>query len=241
MTVLTDTSIVGILEKSKETWMKKDDIKQKKLLIAPFDEQSLTPVGYDLRVGDRYLKMRTKLREFRRLKENEELTIEHNEVVAIETVEYVGMPQNKTCSGILVSKVSVAEMGLSHISTSLDPDYKGKLIITLTNHSNRKVRLRRKQPFCTVIFLKNEEPASKDCEKDPDKHITFLVEDWKLLPQQIKKKIFFRVMRIVLPIIPLIYLLYRYIFASVTEAEVGIFVAISSFLLMLLTISLKTE
>ena len=242
MTVLTDTSIRKILEKNRDTWMKGAEVKQNKLLINPFDEQSLTPIGYDLRIGDRYLKMCTKLKEFRRLKGKSELSkisISHNEVVAIETEEYIGMPQNKKYSGILVSKVSIAEKGLSHVSTSLDPDYKGKLVVTLTNHSNRKVTLERNQPFCTVIFLKNEEPALKDCEKDPDKHITFLVEDWKLPPKQIRKKILVWVLRVALPLAPLIYLLYRYFFAGVTEAEVAIFVALSSFLYLILDTLLR--
>lgn len=242
MTVLTDASIRGILVYDQKSWLQDDLVRKKKLLISPFAEDSLTPVGYDLRVGDRYLKMCTKLEGgINRLEGNEELIIEHNEVAAIETEEYVGMPQNRNYSGILVSKVSIAEMGLSHISTSLDPDYKGKMVITITNHSKRKVSLKRKQPFCTIIFFKNEQPAVKPCEKDPGEHISFLVENWKLPQSRIRIKRLYTFLNLFIPAIPLLYLLYRYVFASITEAEVGVFVAVSSMLFLILNSLLKTD
>jgi len=53
MAVLTDTSIRRLLATDKDEWMQKEEIKREKLLIANFVEDSLTPVGYDLRVGSR--------------------------------------------------------------------------------------------------------------------------------------------------------------------------------------------
>jgi len=245
MTLLTDTSIREILIGDKERWMQDSSTKQEKLLIAPFYEQALTPVGYDLRVGERFLKMSTKLRrpqaKSNRLKKNGEITIKHNEVVAIETEEFIGMPQNRKYSGILVSKVSIAERGISHISTSLDPDYKGRMIITLTNHSKRKATLKREQPFCTVVFFKNEKPASKVCEKDPNKHINFLLEEWSLPPKLIGRKLLFNIIKVLGLLIPLLYLLHRYLSVGVNEAEAVLFVAISSALYMILSTALKSD
>jgi len=245
MTLLTDTSIDEILINAKRDWMQDPDTQQEKLLIAPFYRPCLTPVGYDLRVGERYLKMSTKLTrpqaKINRLKTNGRITIKHNEIVAIETEEFTGMPQNRKYSGILVSKVSIAEKGLSHISTSLDPDYKGKMVVTLTNHSKRSVTLKREQPFCTVVFFKNEKPATQICEKDPNKHITFLLEDWSLPPKRIGKKLLFNILKISGLLIPLLYLLYLYLSVGVNEGEVALFVAISSSLFVILNAFLKSD
>jgi len=232
MSLLTDTSITRLLTTNKDEWMQNDRIQNQKLLIARYNEQSLTPVGYDLRVGDIALKMHRKFKARVELKkEGDELTILPDEIVAIRTDEYIGMPQNKKYSGIIVSKVSLGEMGLSHISTSIDADWKGELIITITNHSKRKIILRRGQPLCTMILFKNEFPATKPCEKDPHKHLTILRESWESIRKTTRKVLCFKLLlKIFIPLSPLIWLFYRYTTATITEAEAVLFVALSSVL-----------
>lgn len=240
MALLTDTSIRRLLSTDKEEWIQKEEINKEKLLIANFWDDSLTPVGYDLRVGCRYIKMRSKISYHEdNLKENEKLTIQPNEIVAIETEEYIGMPQSKQYSGIVVSKVSMGEEGLSHVSTSLDADYKGELIITMANRSKRRIALERKQPFCTVIFFKNEFAATKACEKDPNKHYMTLVRKWGALGKKPRIVTCSRILRLFGPFTPLIWPLFKYLTAEpLSIAEVALFAAISS---MLLAISLNIE
>ena len=238
MALLTDTSIRNLLVTTEEEWIQNQN---EKLLILGFDEECLTPVGYDLRVGKRYLKMRYKLKEFEELDEDEELVILPGEIVAIETEEEIKMPQNKGYSGILVSKVSIAEEGLSHISTSLDPDYKGKMLITVTNLSQRRIVLKRKQPFCTMILFKNETPATKECGKHPDRHITKLIKKWGIIEKKRRRILTFWILKIFFPAIPLIWLFMNYLIKGVTGAEVALFVAISSFLFVILDKALRTE
>jgi len=227
MSLLTDTSIKHLLVTDKEMWEQDVDVQNNKLLIANYDEHSLTPVGYDLRVGDNYLKMHRKV-EWTPLSENGKLTISPSEIVAIQTEEFVGMPQNKQYSGIIVAKVSLVEMGLSHISTSIDADYEGEMIISVVNHSKRKVSLRRKQLLCTMILFKNERPATKPCGKDPHKHVTSLLRNWNVLAKKPRKSIFLDFLKASICAIPILYLLYKYLTIGIFEAEVVLFITISS-------------
>lgn len=241
MSLLTDNSIEGLLITNKDTWTQREDIQREKLLIENYDEQSLTPVGYDLRVGERYLKMYSKLTDFASLQRDDDLLILPSEIVAIETEEFIGMPQNKEYSGIIVSKVSMGEKGFSHISTSLDPDWEGKLIITVTNNSKRKMILKREQPFCTMILFKNESAARRECGKHPDAHITSLIRDWKLIGKTPRKVIYVWIIKILIPAIPLIWLLVNHLRIGVSSAEVALFVAVSSFLFIILDKILALE
>lgn len=240
MAVLTDVSIENILERNKANWDRNPNLQNTKLLIDPFDDPSLTPVGYDLRVGPRYVKMVKKSR-IHALEDNETLTICHREIVAIETEEYVGMPQNKTLSGLLVSKVSIAEKGLSHISTSLDADYRGRMIITLTNQSKRKVILKRKQPFCTVVFLENKDPASRCCGKDPNQHIVFIMNDWQIQDNVLRKTRLYNAAKILGAALPLLGIAYLYLTVGISEVQVSLLGLVSTVDFIVLDKLLKSE
>jgi len=243
MSLLTDTDIEEILATDENEWERNEDIKREKLLIKGYQESSLTPVGYDLRVGQQYLKMGKRITAWNKLQDNCDLVILPDEMVAIETEEYIGMPQNRSYSGIFVSKVSVAEKGLSHISTSLDADYKGKLIITLSNESRKKVTLRKNQPFCTMILFKNKSPATRPCGKHPSEHIRSLLEEWQIVGKLLKRKIIsFWIMKISIPILPLAWGLYiNYFVRPISEAEAALIAALISLLFLILDRVLRTE
>jgi deoxycytidine triphosphate deaminase len=229
MSLLTDTSIRRLLTTDKKMWEQNAEIQKNKLLIANYSEDSLTPVGYDLRVGDYYLKMHRKVKEaWTPLPNNAKLIISPGEIVALQTEEFIGMPQNKQYSGIIVAKVSLVEMGLSHISTSIDADYKGEMIITVTNHSKRKITLRRKQPICTMILFKNELPATKLCGKDPNRHVTSLLRSWGALAKKPLKSKLLDFIKICICAAPLVYLSYKYLTMGVSEAEVVLLATVSS-------------
>lgn len=180
MAILTDTDLMDILNRDK-TRINKNDTLQ----IYPYDEEYMTPIGYDLRVGEEYSSA-LKGGVFP-LKEGEKITLEPNDTVLITTLESIGMPQNKSISGFIVSKVSKVSKGLSHVSTTVDPDWEGPLLIALHNHSIDKVELEYGEPFCTVVFLENKSCATKDCCKIPGRK-EILVNDWKESIQKAKKK-----------------------------------------------------
>ena len=160
MSLLTDTDIRTILCNT-EVW----ESPRETLRIFPFSEPSLTPVGYDLRVGGRYASSISAERY--ELGEGDVVTIRPGDTVLITTEESVDMPQSFTLSAFITSKVSKVSMGLSHISTNVDPDWRGNLLIAMHNPSVATLTLKRGETFCTINFIQNLSPSTKSSEKPP--------------------------------------------------------------------------
>jgi len=168
MSLLTDTDLLKLadtdllkLVEYEPNWTDKN-----RLYISPSHPDCLTPVGYDVRVGRQYASaIDGELHE--ELKDSDDVIIKPGDVVLITTLEYVGMPQNRSISALITSRVSIVSKGLSHISTNIDPDWKGKLLIALHNPSRNTVTLKCGERLCTLNFFKNETEATKDCEKEP--------------------------------------------------------------------------
>ena len=134
-----------------------------------------------------------------------------NEMVAIKAEEIIGMPKSRTVSGILVSKVSLLNRGLSHISTSIDADWFGELVMTIFNHSYRTIHLKRGEPFCTMILVKNEKTSKKACGKSPGGHTEKVYQEWLTAQEEykkVRKEKWLKILSIIigLPPLPLNYL-----------------------------------
>jgi dCTP deaminase len=57
--------------------------------------------------------------------------------------------------------------GLSHISTTIDPGWTGKLLISISNYRDSSVDLRFEDSFCTVCFYKLETEAKLPSYRPP--------------------------------------------------------------------------
>ena len=148
-------SDVDIQEAIKE---RENDSKQG-ICIDPFEEKYLTPVGYDLRVGLKGFSWKNK-RELN-IETDLKITIESQDTVIIETLEEVSL--SKKIGGTVHSMVSrVVPEGLSHISTTVDPGWTGKMLISIHNHLDTSVELEFKESFCTLCFYEIKTPADKD-------------------------------------------------------------------------------
>ncbi len=159
MSLLTDTDLRKILCKEKE-WADKNT-----LHIFPFEEDSLTPVGYDVRVGKLYASSVSA--RMSTLADGETITIRPGDTILIETLEDIGMPMNRTISAFITSKVSKVSRGLSHISTNIDADWKGNLLIAMHNPSRNTISVGFGEALCTLNFIENKTPSTKDCGKEP--------------------------------------------------------------------------
>ena len=148
MGILTDTDLKNIVVENREVQHKDD-----KLLISPYSKKSITPVGYDLRIGNGYSSRKSG--KYFELKENQELKIKSGDTILVRTLERIEMPKNRTISGLISSKVSIVTQGITHISTTIDADWKGNLLITISNVSNETVKLKYGQKFCTAVFITN--------------------------------------------------------------------------------------
>ncbi len=169
MSVLTDTDISERLSRD-EAW---DD--KSTLNIYPYSEKCLTPVGYDLRAGGRFAT--SDEGRLIVLKEGMKITIFPKQTALISTLEKISMPQDRSISGLIVSKVSKVSRGLSHVATTIDADWSGNLLIALTNHSYRKIEIGFEEAFCTVLFLTNHHPSTEPCGKQ-DGRPDIMIDDW---------------------------------------------------------------
>lgn len=125
----------------------------KGIAINPFEEKYLTPVGYDLRVGVKGFSWKNK-REID-IEQEKRIEIKPNDTVIIETLESISI--SKEVGATIHAMVSKSVIyGLSHISTTIDPGWTGKLLISIHNFRDSSVELRFRDSFCTVCFYRAE-------------------------------------------------------------------------------------
>jgi deoxycytidine triphosphate deaminase len=155
--VLTDTDLRGRISASEDRGA------ANQIQIHPFSEDCLTPVGYDLRVGGKYASV-LHGGPFE-IQDGDSLEITPGDTTLITTLETIGMPGDRSLSAFIFAKVSKVSRGLSHISTTVDADWAGPLLIAVTNHSTSSVVLDYGEPFCTIVFMENVSPSTKACGK----------------------------------------------------------------------------
>ncbi len=143
------------------------------IAIEPFNEDYLTPVGYDLRVGAKIFSWQQK--SVINIREKGSFKIEPQDTVVIETLESITLSQEVGATvHSLVSKV-IPE-GLSYISTTIDPGWKGKLLISLHNYSDSSTLIEYEKKICTVCFFEVKSKALKNPNREQDR------EDlWRIL------------------------------------------------------------
>jgi deoxycytidine triphosphate deaminase len=136
----------------------------KEIVIFPYKEENLTPIGYNLTPSDFAVS----------INKNELLQIEDgcyivepNDTALILTNESIWV--SKKIAGTFHSKVGVVSTGFGHISTTLDPNWKGPLLISINNPTNKKLKLNIEDSFITLIFYRLESPATKDHDNDPSR------------------------------------------------------------------------
>lgn len=115
------------------------EMKNGNIFIAPFMLSQLQPSGYNL-TPTKFFYSTTK-KKFLTIIENEEETyvmIDRNDTVLVRTRESVAVSCRLT--GAFYSKVKVVSEGFGHVSTTLDPNWEGQLLISLNNPTNRKLK-----------------------------------------------------------------------------------------------------
>jgi deoxycytidine triphosphate deaminase len=163
MSLLSDSDLVKMICTTKQEWQQRDDVNPK-IYINPFTVDCLKPGSYDLRIGNSYA---SALRGQFQVNDIYPVIIEPGETVLITTLEEIKMPINKKVSALILSKVSMVSKGLSHISTTIDPDYEGKLLIAITNHSKKSINLKLGETFCSLVFFENKSAADKESAYEP--------------------------------------------------------------------------
>lgn len=120
--------------------------------IHPFSESKIRGASINLSASKYAWSLKTKKKIF---KDNDNkglgvITIDPNDSALIITQESIYV--SSKLAGSFHSKVGMVAKGLGHISTTLDPGWKGNLLITIHNHSSESIELNEGSTFITLIL-----------------------------------------------------------------------------------------
>lgn len=136
---------------------KTDIAKLNTKLLDPFGgEPCLTPVGYDLRIGERIWLLDSG--EEKRLKQGKSVEIPPRERFAVESLEKLKMKDNMV--GFIATRISLLWSGLTNLGTKIDPLFQDKLTLTFSNDSGTPMTLEYGQRICNVIFFEYDDPPA---------------------------------------------------------------------------------
>lgn len=148
---------------------------EEELVICPYQDKNLTPVGYNLTFSRFIISLHKKV--FVRLhKEGNEwcFYLKPKETVLVLTMESIWV--SKYIGGTFHSKVSLVTYGLGHVSTTLDPGWQGQLLVPLNNPTGDKIRIvvatqtpdqkMEYQTFITMILFRSETPAIQTVDNE---------------------------------------------------------------------------
>ncbi|MBU3935229.1 dCTP deaminase [Patescibacteria group bacterium] len=148
----------------------KKAIREKRLVIEPFDETCVQPSSYDLklasqvRVFDNHkageIDVRNKQDISRVVKINGEGFVLHpGEFILGSTVESFAIPRD--LAGKLEGKSSLARLGLVIHATAgyVDPGFKGQLTFEMSNISRSPIRLYGEMKVAQICFIMMSSPA----------------------------------------------------------------------------------
>jgi dUTP pyrophosphatase len=125
----------------------------KEIIIEPFSEECLTPVGYDLSVGEFVYSLEHGLLEL----SDGFYELPPKSTIQILTKESLWV--SKRIAGTFHSKVSMVSKGLAHIATTLDPEWYGPLLITTRNNTDNPIQLATATTFVTLLFYELLNPT----------------------------------------------------------------------------------
>jgi len=141
----------------------KNEEKEGGLRIYPFEESCLKGASYDLTptiIGMSVeFGMLEKVYRERVYPYKHYIYVKPKDTVLAVSYEYLSVPSN--IAGYIVSRVSKVVEGFGHVSTSIDPNWRGSALIALNNPTNRPIKvyvgknalgLSKPNPLATISF-----------------------------------------------------------------------------------------
>lgn len=134
----------------------KEDIKRYgKQLIDPFGgDPCLTPVGYDIRVGEEVSFITSGQKKT--LRKGDYVEIPPWERFAVKSLEKVKMP--KDMFALIATRIGLLWEGLTSLGTKIDPLFQDELMLIFSNDSDVPLRLDYEQRICNIMFFEYENP-----------------------------------------------------------------------------------
>src|SRR5271157_2347619 len=135
-----------------------DTCKSNDIVIDPFDVKQVQGATYDLRVGEQGATTSTK--KLINIRENGYLTLDPGDFGIITTLEIIKLSPSYV--GRFGMRSKYARKGLiATTGPQIDPGFRGRLIIGITNLTPKPISIPYKDHFLSVEFHKLEEPSSK--------------------------------------------------------------------------------
>ncbi|NJD99124.1 dCTP deaminase [Thermococcus sp. LS1] len=126
---------------------------RKEILIEPFNEKSLQPAGYDLRVGKEAMVNG----DFIDVEREGKVVIPPKNYALILTLERIKLPDD--VMGDMKLRSSLAREGLMGSFAWVDPGWDGNLTLGIFNASDEPVELAYGERFVQIAFIRLEGPA----------------------------------------------------------------------------------
>lgn len=143
MTILSDKSIIEL-------------VKKEQIIIDPFNNENLTPNGYDLTVEEIEIPEKQK-------RTKEKLSIPPGERFAISTKEVISCGENH-CAQLWL-RTSWARKGIICSFGKIDSGFKGNLTLLGLNASKKSVDIKIGNTFAQIVFEKLSTTANELYEK----------------------------------------------------------------------------
>ncbi|MBD2124494.1 dCTP deaminase domain-containing protein [Trichocoleus sp. FACHB-262] len=168
------------------------------IYIYPFSKNKLRGASYNLTASKLAWSLQTKKSVYDA--QTNKLIIPKRSTVLIETNEAIWV--SFKIAGTYHSKVALVSKGLSHIGTTLDPEYVGSSLIAVHNHSDQDVPLTPEEDtFVTLVFQYVRTEASVKPGNDPGRpdvlrgydlspeEEAWLDQDFRKIPDRLKNKL----------------------------------------------------
>lgn len=167
------------------------------IYIYPFSKSKLRGASYNLTASKLAWSLQTKKSIYDA--KTDTLIIPQRTSALIETNEAIWV--SLKIAGTYHSKVSLVSKGLSHIGTTLDPEYVGSSLIAVHNHSDQDIFIRPGETFVTLIFQYVRTKSSVKPGNDPGRpdvlrgyilnpeEEAWLDQDFRKIPDRLKNKL----------------------------------------------------
>lgn len=123
----------------------------------PLCDTSITPAGYDLRIGAAVVLRNNDPPEAELVFSEHGLNVEKIEIppnssLLVVTREFVWL--SGRVSGLLFCRGSYATLGVSIAATTIDPNWSGQMVMRINNvNQHRGIEIFTAQPFCTMSLF----------------------------------------------------------------------------------------
>ena len=126
----------------------KRNINKKDIVICPLAEASITPLGYDISIGEIITLSSESGNKL--VKANGKIEIPAKSLNIVIAKEFIWLSGNVVDT--LHSRGTLACKGIFTNSTNVDPNFGGQMVMSIYNTTDRTVLLDEDAPFITLIF-----------------------------------------------------------------------------------------